>query len=358
MKYDRQNAKAHSRATMRGIWAAANTPFNEDGSIDEGGFRKNVDHWVNDLGIDGLFVAGKQGEFFSMSVDERKRMFDLAVSAVGDKAQTIMSCSDQNMDVVIDLAKHAQACGAEVVQDVITHVDFSRRPFVLTGEFGDVYLADTVIICTGATAKSIGLPSETLFRGRGVSGCATCDGFFYKDMDCCVIGGGNTAVEEALFLTSIARKTYLVHRRDRFRAEPALLDRLAKRVAAGQIELRLSCELDEVIGDETGVTAVRLRKAAAEGEMIDVSGVFVAIGHQPNTTLFEGALEMNDGYIMTGRADPQSQTMTSVPGVFAAGDVQDAIYRQAVTSAGSGCMAALDARRYLEMATEERIAAE
>ncbi len=255
-----------------------------------------------------------------------------------------------------EFARHAETFGTEVVQDVITSVDFSRRPFALSGEFGAVYLADTVIICTGATARSIGLPSEAAFRGRGVSGCATCDGFFYKDMECCVIGGGNTAVEEALFLSNIASRVHLLHRRDRFRAEAALLDRLDAGVAAGRIVLRMSCELDEVQGDDSGVTAVRLRHAAGPPETLPVSGVFVAIGHDPNTTIFAGSLERRGGYLLTGQADSDYPMMTNVPGVFAAGDVQDSLYRQAVTSAGSGCMAALDARRFLEMTAGQRAA--
>lgn len=253
--------------------------------------------------------------------------------------------------------RHARTFGAEVVQDVIVSVDFGRRPFELTGEFGAIYLADTVIICTGATARSIGLPSEAAFHGRGVSGCATCDGFFYKDQECCVIGGGNTAVEEALFLSTIASRVHLVHRRDRFRAEPTLLDRLQARVAEGRIALHLSRELDEVLGDDGGVTAVRLRRADGPPETLPVSGVFVAIGHDPNTALFTPALAHRDGYLLNGLADPAYPMMTNVPGVFAAGDVQDSLYRQAVTSAGSGCMAALDARRFLEL-TAAAVAAE
>ncbi len=254
----------------------------------------------------------------------------------------------QGGELMARMAHHAEAMGAEIVQDVITSADLSRRPFVLAGAMGTKYLADTLIICTGATARSIGLPSEALFRGRGVSGCATCDGFFYRDQDCSVIGGGNTAVEEALFLAGMARRVHLIHRRDRLRAEPALLDRLQARVEAGQIVLHMNRTLEEVLGDEGGVTGVRLRIVGGGAETLKVTGCFVAIGHDPNTGLFTGQLEAEAGYLVTGRADPAYRMMTSVAGVFAAGDVQDAVYRQAVTSAGAGCMAALDARRFLE----------
>lgn len=247
-----------------------------------------------------------------------------------------------------DLQEHAKRFGTQIVQDTITSADFSKRPFVLKGEFGETYIADCVIIATGATAKAIGLQSELDFQGRGVSGCATCDGFFYKDMDCCIVGGGNTALEEALFLSAIARKVYLIHRRDTFRADPILQDRLATKTAQGNVELRLSSELDEVIGDHTGVTAVRIRRGR-ETETLAVSGCFIAIGHHPNTATFAPWLTMRNGYICTGQNSEGFQTMTSIPGIFAAGDVQDSVYRQAITSAGSGCMAALDARRYLEL---------
>jgi thioredoxin reductase (NADPH) len=205
------------------------------------------------------------------------------------------------------------------------------------------------VIATGASAKYLGLPSEQAFMGRGVSGCATCDGFFYRDQVTCVIGGGNTAVEEALYLSNIASKVYLVHRRDKFKAEPILVDKLMDKVKAGKIELKLFKTLDEVLGDASGVTGVRLKDAKTnETEDLMLQGCFIAIGHQPNTEIFKGQLEMKDGYIITKSGLQGFATMTSVPGVFAAGDVQDHVYRQAITSAGTGCMAALDAQRFLE----------
>jgi len=205
------------------------------------------------------------------------------------------------------------------------------------------------VVATGASAKYLGLPSETAFMGRGVSGCATCDGFFYRDQVCCVVGGGNTAVEEALYLSNIASKVYLVHRRDKFKAEAILVDKLMDKVAAGKIELKTFQTLQEVLGDATGVTGIRL-KSTRDGALHDVvlKGCFIAIGHSPNTDIFQGQLEMVGGYIVTQSGLKGFATMTSVPGVFAAGDVQDHVYRQAITSAGTGCMAALDAQRFLE----------
>jgi thioredoxin reductase (NADPH) len=206
-----------------------------------------------------------------------------------------------------------------------------------------------LILATGASAKYLGLPSETAFMGKGVSGCATCDGFFYRDQVCAVVGGGNTAVEEALYLSNIASKVYLVHRRDKFKAEAILIDKLMAKVASGKIELKLHSTLDEVLGDNTGVTGIRL-KNVNDGKTEDVmtKGCFIAIGHQPNTDIFQGQLEMKNGYVITQSGLNGLATMTSVPGVFAAGDVQDHVYRQAITSAGTGCMAALDAQRFLE----------
>lgn len=243
---------------------------------------------------------------------------------------------------------HAERFKTEIVFDHINAVDFSKRPFTLTGDSGH-YTCDSLIIATGASAKYLGLPSEQAFMGRGVSGCATCDGFFYRDQVTCVIGGGNTAVEEALYLSNIASKVYLVHRRDKFKAEPILVDKLMDKVKAGKIELKLFNTLDEVLGDPSGVTGVRLkdtRTGATEDLMLQ--GCFIAIGHQPNTDIFKGQLEMKDGYIITKSGLQGFATMTTVPGVFAAGDVQDHVYRQAITSAGTGCMAALDAQRFLE----------
>ena len=243
---------------------------------------------------------------------------------------------------------HAERFNTKIVFDHINRVDFSQRPFTLTGDSGS-YTCDALIIATGASAKYIGLPSEEAFMGRGVSGCATCDGFFYRGQEVCVVGGGNTAVEEALYLSNIASKVHLIHRRDKFRAEPILVDKLMDKVAAGSMQLHLWHTLDEVLGDATGVTGVRLRstKDGATSELA-LKGCFIAIGHQPNTDIFKGQLEMRDGYIVSRSGLNGMATMTSVPGVFAAGDVQDHVYRQAITSAGTGCMAALDAQRFLE----------
>ena len=256
-------------------------------------------------------------------------------------------------DLMQRFLKHAERFNTEVVFDHINTVDLSQRPFRLTGDSGG-YTCDTLIIATGASAKYIGLPSEEAFMGRGVSGCATCDGFFYRDQEVCVVGGGNTAVEEALYLSNIASKVHLIHRRDKFRAEAILVDKLHAKVAEGKMQLHLWNTLDEVLGDASGVTGVRLRstlKDGAPGEgssEIKLSGCFIAIGHQPNTDIFKGQLEMKDGYLITKSGLSGMATMTSVPGVFAAGDVQDHVYRQAITSAGTGCMAALDAQRFLE----------
>ena len=243
---------------------------------------------------------------------------------------------------------HAQRFNTEIVFDHIHKVDFNQRPFTLTGDSGS-YTCDALIIATGASAKYLGLPTESAFMGRGVSGCATCDGFFYREQDVCVVGGGNTAVEEALYLSNIASKVYLIHRRDKFKAEAIMIDKLMDKVAAGKIVLKTHQTLDEVLGDTSGVTGVRL-KATQDGatQDLNLTGCFIAIGHQPNTEIFQGQLDMKDGYIVTRSGLNGFATMTSVPGVFAAGDVQDHIYRQAITSAGTGCMAALDAQRFLE----------
>ena len=254
----------------------------------------------------------------------------------------------QGPDLMQRFLQHAERFGTRVVFDHVHTVELSRRPFVLSGDSGR-YSADALIIATGASAKYLGLPSEQQFMGRGVSGCATCDGFFYKNQDVCVVGGGNTAVEEALYLANIASKVHLIHRRDKFRAEPILVDKLMERVAAGKVELHLFQNLDAVLGDASGVTGVRLR-ATQGGALSELTlkGCFIAIGHQPNTDIFKGQLEMKDGYIITKSGNEGFATMTSVPGVFAAGDVQDHVYRQAITSAGTGCMAALDAQRFLD----------
>jgi thioredoxin reductase (NADPH) len=254
----------------------------------------------------------------------------------------------QGPELMQRFLEHAERFKTEIVFDQINAVDFSKRPFTLKGD-SHSYTCDALVIATGASAKYLGLPSEASFMGKGVSGCATCDGFFYRDQVTCVIGGGNTAVEEALYLSNIASKVYLVHRRDKFKAEPILVDKLMDKVKAGKIELKLFKTLEEVLGDASGVTGVRLKDAkSGETEDLKLQGCFIAIGHQPNTEIFKGQLEMKDGYILTKSGLQGFATMTSVPGVFAAGDVQDHVYRQAITSAGTGCMAALDAQRFLE----------
>jgi thioredoxin reductase (NADPH) len=254
----------------------------------------------------------------------------------------------QGPDLMQRFLAHAERFQTQIVFDHIHSVDLAKRPFTLVGDSG-TYTCDALVIATGASAKYLGLPSEETFMGRGVSGCATCDGFFYKGAEVCVVGGGNTAVEEALYLSNIATKVHLIHRRDKFRAEAILVDKLHAKVAEGRMQLHLWQTLDEVLGDATGVTGVRL-KSTQDGKTQDlaVKGCFIAIGHQPNTDIFKGQLEMKDGYIVTRSGLNGMATMTSIPGVFAAGDVQDHVYRQAITSAGTGCMAALDAQRFLE----------
>jgi thioredoxin reductase (NADPH) len=258
----------------------------------------------------------------------------------------------QGPELMARFQRHAERFGTEIVFDHVHTAYLRERPFRLVGDAGE-YTCDALIIATGASAKYLGLPSEQAFMGKGVSGCATCDGFFYRNQDVCVVGGGNTAVEEALYLANIARKVHVIHRRDKFRAEPILVDKLLARAADGKVELHYWHELDEVLGDESGVTGVRIRsnKTGAKTEL-KLSGCFIAIGHQPNTEIFQGQLEMANGYIVTRGGSNGMATMTSVPGVFAAGDVQDHVYRQAVTSAGTGCMAALDAQRWLEAQAE------
>ncbi|MEJ8838489.1 thioredoxin-disulfide reductase [Ramlibacter sp. AN1133] len=254
----------------------------------------------------------------------------------------------QGPELMQRFLEHAERFKTEIVFDHINKVDFSRRPFTLSGDSG-TYTCDSLVIATGASARYLGLPSEQAFMGKGVSACATCDGFFYRGQVTCVIGGGNTAVEEALYLSNIASKVYLVHRRDKFRAEPILVDKVMQKVAEGKIELKLFQTLDEVLGDASGVTGVRLKDTRTGAtEDLKLQGCFIAIGHSPNTEIFQGQLEMKDGYILTKGGLNGFATMTSVPGVFAAGDVQDHVYRQAITSAGTGCMAALDAQRFLE----------
>ena len=251
----------------------------------------------------------------------------------------------QGPDLMERMKKHAEKFGVEIINDHISKVDLEQSPFLLSGT--DSYQADTLIIATGASAKYLGLPSEQEFLGRGVSACATCDGFFYKGQEVAVIGGGNTAAEEALYLANICSKVHLVHRRDELRAEKILQDRIFKKADEGVIEMHWDSELEEVLGDASGVTGIKLKNNDNSMSSIDLHGVFIAIGHNPNTEIFEGQLDMKDGYIVIKSGLDGSVTQTSVPGVFAAGDVADKVYRQAITSAGFGCMAALDAEKFL-----------
>ncbi len=254
----------------------------------------------------------------------------------------------QGPDLMQRFMQHAERFETEIVFDHIHTADLSTRPFRLIGDSG-TYTCDSLIIATGASAKYLGLPSEQAYMGKGVSGCATCDGFFYRGQDVAVVGGGNTAVEEALYLTGICRKVTVIHRRDQFRAEPILVDRLKAKAEEGKVEFTYFHELQEVLGDASGVNGARIRhRDTGETEDLALTGVFIAIGHAPNTGLFKGQLDMVDDYIVTRSGLNGMATMTSVPGVFAAGDVQDHVYRQAITSAGTGCMAALDAQRWLE----------
>ncbi len=254
----------------------------------------------------------------------------------------------QGPELMQRLLQHAERFNTEIIFDHIHTTHLNERPFRLEGDAG-VYTCDALIIATGASAQYLGLESEQAFMGKGVSACATCDGFFYKNQDVAVVGGGNTAVEEALYLSNIAKKVTVIHRRDKFRAEPILIDRLLAKVAEGKVEIKWNHVLERVTGDDSGVTGIDIQ-STADGAVtaVPVHGVFVAIGHKPNTSIFEGQLEMKNGYIITRSGTEGMATMTSVEGVFASGDVQDHVYRQAITSAGTGCMAALDAQRYLE----------
>ncbi|WP_151446570.1 thioredoxin-disulfide reductase [Lacisediminimonas profundi] len=254
----------------------------------------------------------------------------------------------QGPELMQRLLQHAERFNTEIIFDHIHTTHLSEKPIRLIGDNG-VYTCDALIIATGASAQYLGLPSEESFMGRGVSACATCDGFFYRTQEVAVVGGGNTAVEEALYLSNIASKVTVIHRRDKFRAEPILIDRLMAKVAEGKVDIRWNHALEEVVGDDSGVTGLRI-KSTVDGSVtpLSVHGVFIAIGHKPNTSIFEGQLDMRNGYIRTHSGLDGMATATNVPGVFAAGDVQDHIYRQAITSAGTGCMAALDAQRYLE----------
>ncbi len=254
----------------------------------------------------------------------------------------------QGPDLMSRMLKHVERFDTEVVFDQIHTVELNEKPFKLTGDSG-TYTCDALVIATGASAKYLGLPSEEAFKGKGVSACATCDGFFYRGQEVAVIGGGSTAVEEALYLSNLASKVTIVHRRDQFRAEKILADRLKEKAKNGNVVIEWDHVLDEVLGDDTGVTGMRIKHSKSEAtKELDLKGVFIAIGHQPNTSIFEGQLEMNNGYIKIKSGLDGLATMSSIPGVFAAGDVADHVYRQAITSAGSGCMAALDAETYLD----------
>ncbi|CDG88005.1 MULTISPECIES: thioredoxin-disulfide reductase [Xenorhabdus] len=251
-------------------------------------------------------------------------------------------------DLMERMFQHAEKFQTEIISDHIQKVDFEKRPFRLYGDDQE-YTCDALIIATGASARYLGLPSEDAFKGRGVSACATCDGFFYRKQKVAVVGGGNTAVEEALYLANIAAEVHLIHRRDTFRSEKILIDRLMEKVKNGNIILHTDRTLDEVLGDDMGVTGIRIHDTKSDNaEELDVTGVFIAIGHSPNTGIFEGQLELQNGYIKVQSGLHGNATQTSIPGVFAAGDVMDHVYRQAITSAGTGCMAALDAERFLD----------
>ncbi|MEY3753636.1 MAG: hypothetical protein RLY27_217 [Pseudomonadota bacterium] len=253
----------------------------------------------------------------------------------------------QGPDLLQRFLEHAERFHTEIIFDQIHTAKLQEKPIRLVGDFG-TYTCDALIISTGASAQYLGIPSEEKFMGKGVSACATCDGFFYKNQDVCVIGGGNTAVEEALYLTGITKKVTIIHRRNKFRAEPILIDRLMAKVSEGKVEIKWHSQVDEVLGDHTGMTGIRIIKSDGTKEDISAQGMFVAIGHKPNTDIFNGQLTMVNGYIQTLSGTAGNATSTNIAGVFAAGDVQDHIYRQAITSAGTGCMAALDAQRYLE----------
>ena len=251
-------------------------------------------------------------------------------------------------DLMVRMQKHAEKFDTEIIFDHINTTDFSKRPFTLKGDNG-TYTCDALIICTGASAMYLGLESETAFQGKGVSACATCDGFFYRNQKVAVVGGGNTAVEEALYLSNIASEVHVIHRRDTFRSEKILSDRLMEKAKNGNVVLHLDRTLDEVLGDDMGVTGIRIKDTKSDAtEEVEIMGLFIAIGHKPNTDIFEGQLEMKDGYIVVNSGTNGNATQTSLEGVFDAGDVSDHIYRQAITSAGTGCMAALDAEKYLD----------
>ncbi len=315
---------------------------------------------MSDLRHMRLVILGSGPAGYSAAIYAARANLDPVVITGIEQGGQLMTTTDvdnwpgdveglQGPDLMDRMLRHAQRFDTEIVNDHIHTADLSVRPFKLTGDYG-TYTCDALIISTGATAMYLGLPSEEAFKGRGVSACATCDGFFYRGKDVAVIGGGNTAAEEALYLSNIASKVTLVHRRDELRAEKILQDHLFEKEKEGKIEIRWDSNLDEVLGDDSGVTGMRIRSAkdASETTDIDLAGIFIAIGHKPNTSLFDNQLDMKNGYITIKSGIEGGATATSIPGVFAAGDVADQIYRQAITSAGAGCMAALDAEKYLD----------
>ena len=315
---------------------------------------------MSDLRHMQLVILGSGPAGYSAAIYAARANLDPVVITGIEQGGQLMTTTDvdnwpgdveglQGPDLMDRMLRHAQRFDTEIVNDHIHTADLAARPFELTGDYG-TYTCDALIIATGATAMYLGLPSEEAFKGRGVSACATCDGFFYRGKDVAVIGGGNTAAEEALYLSNIASKVTLVHRRDELRAEKILQDHLFEKEKEGKIEIRWDSNLDEVLGDESGVTGMRIRSAkdASETTDIDLAGIFIAIGHKPNTSLFDNQLDMKNAYITIKSGIEGGATATSIPGVFAAGDVADQIYRQAITSAGAGCMAALDAEKYLD----------
>jgi thioredoxin reductase (NADPH) len=317
---------------------------------------------MSDLKHCRVLILGSGPAGYSAAVYAARANLDPVIITGVEQGGQLMTTTDvdnwpgdveglQGPELMDRMLRHAQRYDTEIINDHIHSADLSSRPFRLDGDYGS-YSCDALIIATGATAKYLGLPSEEAFKGRGVSACATCDGFFYRGKDVAVVGGGNTAVEEALYLSNLASRVTLVHRRDALRAEKILQDRLFEREKEGKVDIHWNNVLDEVLGDETGVTGIRIRSTTDESltQDIDLAGVFIAIGHSPNTSLFEGQLEMHDGYIVVKSGLDGDATATSVHGVFAAGDVADHVYRQAITSAGAGCMAALDAEKYLDAA--------
>ena len=315
---------------------------------------------MSDLKHCRVLILGSGPAGYSAAVYAARANLDPVIVTGVEQGGQLMTTTDvdnwpgdveglQGPELMDRMLRHAQRYDTEIINDHIHTADLSSRPFRLDGDYGS-YTCDALIIATGATAKYLGLPSEEAFKGRGVSACATCDGFFYRGKDVAVIGGGNTAVEEALYLSNLASKVTLVHRRDALRAEKILQDRLFEREKEGKVELQWNHVLDEVLGDDTGVTGIRIRSTTDESQTtdIDLAGVFIAIGHSPNTGLFEGQLDMQNGYIIVKSGIDGDATATNIPGVFAAGDVADHVYRQAITSAGAGCMAALDAEKYLD----------